>query len=134
MGTSTFSPGFRLSLFDVLILCAGLIGSIILGTQISWAGMIVGFVVLHFFLFCNVFRMSRPPELLWASAFIGLAGATILIEFPGWIATPIIAIALSSFLIWRETKREDYHGICWKRWNPSLPDWWESRHVTTNGE
>ncbi len=134
MAKSKFNPGFRLSVFDVFILCAGLIGAFIFGAKIWWGGMIVGFVVLHFFLFCNVFRISRPPELIWAFVFTMLAGATILTEFPGWIATPIIAIALSSFLIWRETKREDYHGIYWERWNPSLPDWWESRHETSNGE
>ena len=93
MGTSTFSPGFRLSFFDVVILFAGLIGAIVLGVQIWWAGMIIGFVVLHFFLFCNVFRISRPPELVWAAVFIVLSGFTILTEYPGWIATPIISEA-----------------------------------------
>lgn len=132
MSTSKFSPGFRLSLFDVLILCAGLIGTVVLGAQIWWAGMMVGFVVLHFFFFCNVFRISRAPELIWASAFIALAGATILTEFPGWIATVTIALFLSSFLIWRETKREDYHGICWERWNPMLEDWWQVRYARSN--
>lgn len=132
MNRSTFSPGFRLSLFDVLILVVGLIGAVVLGLQIWWAGMIVGFVVLHFFLFCNVFRISRPPELIWAMAFVGLAGSTIATEVPGWIATVAIALLLSSVLIWRETKREDYHGICWKRWNPKLPDWWKSHKLATN--
>ena len=134
MGTSTFSPGFRLSSFDVVILVAGLIGALLLGAQIWWAGLIIGFVALHFFLFCNIFRISRVPELIWAVAFVVLAGLTILTDFPGWLATSVIAIALSSFLIWRETKKPDYHGVCWEKWNPSLPSWWESHNTTTNGE
>lgn len=134
MGASRFRPGFRLSLFDIVILCAGVMGSAFAGLQLWWAGMIVGLVVLHFFLFCNVFRISRAPELIWAAAIVALAGATILTDYPGWIATPILAVALSSFLIWRETKREDYHGVCWKKWNPGLPDWWQARQKNNNGE
>jgi hypothetical protein len=128
MAKPTFNPGFRLSFLDVLILCAGLIGSIVLGLQTGWAGFVVMLVVLHFFLFCNVFRISRPPELIWAAAFVVLGGATILTEFPGWIATMVISVALSSHLIWRETRKPHYHGICWKKWNPALPDWWDAQH------
>lgn len=134
MAHPTFSPGFRLSLVDILILFVGLIGAVFLGSQILWAGLIIGFVVLHFFLFCNVFRISRPPELIWASVFVAFAGITIFTGFPGWVVTFTAAIILSAFLIWRETKREDYHGIYWEQWNPSLPDWWESRQTNANGE
>jgi len=134
MGRSTFSPGFRLSSFDVAILVAGLLGAILLGVQFWWAGMLIGFVVLHFFLFCNVFRISRPSELVWAAVFVATAGLTVLTGFPGWVATAVIAIALSSFLIGRETKKPDYHGIYWKSWNPSLPSWWEARNTTPSGE
>jgi hypothetical protein len=129
MSTSTFRPGARLSFFDMIILVGGLVGAIQVEGVIWWAGMVVGCVVIHFFLFCNIFRISRPPELIWATVFVLLAGSTILTETPGWVATYTIAIALSSFLIWRETKKPDYHGICWKKWNPDLPTWWESRET-----
>ena len=110
----------------MVILITGLIGAIILGLQIWWAGLSIGLVVLHFFLFCNVFRISRFSELIWAGTFIVLAGTTILTEYLGWIATSVLAITLSSFLIWRETKKDNYHGIFWKAWNPTLPDWWKT--------
>ena len=126
MNSSAFNPGFRLSVIDVFILIVGLIVSIVLGIQIWWAGMIIAFVVVHFFLFCNVFRMSRSPELIWAAGFVTLAASTIFTGIPGWIGSAIISIGLSSFLIWRETKKQGYHGICWKRWNAALPEWWES--------
>lgn len=134
MAHPSFRPGFRLSLLDILILFVGLTGSVFLGSRILSAGLIVGFVVLHFFLFCNVFRISRPPELIWASVFVALAAITIFTGLPGWVVTFTTAIILSTFLIWRETKREDYHGIYWERWNPSLPDWWESRQANPIGE
>jgi hypothetical protein len=124
VSTSTFSPGFRISAFDIVILCAGLTGSIIVYRQAWWSGWAVAFVVLHFFLFCNVFRIARAPELVWATTFIALAALTILTKFPGWVATTAITFALSSLLIWRETKMSNYHGIFWQKWNPSLPDYW----------
>ena len=122
-----FQPGFRLSVFDTIILIIGIAGSILLGSVAWWFGAIVAFVVLHFFLFCNVFRISRPPELIWGAIFLATAAATILTERPGWIATFSIAIAVSTYLIWRETKRKHYHGIYWQSWNPDLVSWWDAR-------
>ena len=128
--TATFAPGFRLSRFDILILSTGIIGSAFAATQAWWAGAIIGFVVLHFFLFCNVFRIARKPELIWAAAFLLLAGSTILTGVPGWITAFPLSGALSIFLIWKETKNPGYHGIAWNHWNPNLPTWWEQKHST----
>jgi hypothetical protein len=106
-------------------------GGILLGTNIWWAGFAVAFVVLHFFLFCNVFRISRSAELFWAGAFLLLAGSTLLTGLPGWVAVILGSIALSSYFIWRETKKPSYRGICWKQWNPDLRGWWDE-HCDTN--
>ena len=127
-----FQPGFRISPLDSVILCAGLVGSILLGWLVWWAGFTVGFVVLHFFLFCNVFRIPRGAELIWSAGFIVLAGSTIITEFPGWIATVVGSIVLSSFLIWRWTKSEHYDGIFWERFNPKLAKRWEPGASASN--
>ena len=84
MPAQRFTPGFRISLFDVLVLIAGMIGAFIVGVQVWWAGMVIGFVVGHFFLFCNVFRIGRKPELIWAAVFTFLAGSTVITAIPGW--------------------------------------------------
>src|SRR5947207_1687337 len=78
-----FSPGFRISAFDVVVLALGAAGAIFVGMKIWWAGMIIGFVIGHFFLFCNVFRISRRPGLIWAAVFTVLATSTILTCIPG---------------------------------------------------
>lgn len=122
MDDPDFRPGFQFSRLDVIVLAAGLMGSIAAGWQAWWAGTVVGFVVVHFFLFCNVFRIPRAMELLWSAFFVLLAGGTILVNFPGWIATFSISLALSSLLFWRVTRRDDYHGIYWKVFNPRLLD------------
>src|SRR6476646_9700374 len=86
-GDPRFKPGFQLSVLDVIVLIAGTWGSWFMGREVWWAGVMVGFVVGHFFLFCNVFRISRASELIWAAAVVILSGATIAMGFPGWPAT-----------------------------------------------
>ena len=46
-----FNPGFRLSLFDIVVL----------------------FVLGHFFYFCNITRMSRIPKLIWTVCYCFLS-------------------------------------------------------------
>jgi hypothetical protein len=125
MRQPTFIPGFRISLFDTVFLTLGIAGSLFLATKLWWAGFVVGLVILHFFAFCNVFRITRRSELVWAGAFVLVCGSTITTGFPGWIATGVASVGLSSFLIWRETKYDDYHGIFWQIWNPGLRGRWE---------
>jgi hypothetical protein len=122
-----FSPGFRLSSLDVFVLIGGTIGAAILGLQILWIGLVVSFVVGHFFLFCNVFRMSRPLELAWASVFTLLAGLTILSGYPGWGVTVAISIGATLVLVVIEMRRPSYHGVGWERINPGLRQWWNAR-------
>jgi len=133
MTTQQFKPGFRISIPEAMILCAGIVGGILRGTNTWWAGFAVAFVVLHFFLFCNVFRITRSPELIWAGAFLLLGGSTLLTGLPGWVAAILCSIALSSYFIWRETKKPSYHGICWEQWNPDLRSWWNEHCTPNNG-
>jgi len=123
-----FAPGFRLSRLDVVVLVAGLALAVAIGARDGWHGFAVAFVVLHFFLFCNVFRMSRPPELVWAAAFTLLAGATVSFGRPGWIATSAVSLGLSGALIARELRQPHYHGVLWRRFNPRLPEWWRTHN------
>ncbi len=125
----TFQPGFRISFGDVafLIICLGGAAYAAWATGLPWTGFVVAFVVLHFFLFCNVFRIARVPELIWGGIFAALAGSTIVFGKPGWLATSLISLALTVFLLVRETRQPHYHGVGWQRWNPKLPEWWRSR-------
>jgi hypothetical protein len=121
-----FKPGFRFSLLDLAILLLGGFGAILAWAENGWAGFLVAFVVLHFFLFCNVFRISRSPELVWAAAFVLLAGGTIMGDFPGWMFTIIFSLCITGRVLLREMEMPWYHGIGWQRLNPGLPQWWES--------
>gem|GEM_PF-2926651 len=61
-----FSPGLRISWTDGLILLSGAAVALV-GLSYSWyLSFIVGFVCLHFFLFCNVCRITIIADLLRA--------------------------------------------------------------------
>jgi hypothetical protein len=107
-----------------LILAAGASGAAFAPHPFN---VVAGTAVGHFFLFCNVFRMSRPPELLWAFTFTVLSGATLRTGGPGWLATVTVSVALAVVLIGLETRKPRYHGVGWKKLNPRLPDWWRSQ-------
>lgn len=120
-----FRPGFRMSWFDAAVLLVGAILAWLVGDRMAIGGLLVGFVVGHFFLFCNVFRIARNSELLWAGVFLSLAVSTVLCQAQGWWVTIPVSLVLSTFLIWLEMRKPSYHGIGWQRINPNLETWWK---------
>ncbi len=124
MTTIKFKPGFRLSITDAIVLIAGGVAAIFLARVEVFTSFIIMFVLGHFFLFCNVFRISRPPELIWATVFTGLSIMTITVGFPGWTVTTVISLLTSVCCIIREIKLPSYHGILWQKFNPGLEEWW----------
>ena len=130
MAEREFKPGFRFDLIDAVVLVAGFVS--VVYAYINAAALIalvISFVVFHFFLFCNVFRISRPPEMIWATWFVLCCVITVQFEWPGWVATAIGSVCLSVALIVLEMRKPSYHGVMWKRLNPSLPEWWQARQV-----
>ena len=128
LSRSEFKPGVRLSALDVGVLICGTVGSVAAWQWVWWVGFVIAFVVAHFFLFCNVFRISRPLELVWAAAFVALAGSTVMNETPGWLVTVVGSLVVTVAVIAIEMFSPSYHGIGWQRLNPRLPQWWET-HV-----
>ncbi len=122
-----FNPGFRLDAIDTLVLVAGAAGAIFLAQVEWWMGLIVGFAVGHFFLFCNVFRVAKPLELTWSAIFVVLAGSTIATGQPGWLVTIVTTLVATLAVIAMQVRKPSYHGIAWQRLNPRLPEWWESQ-------
>jgi hypothetical protein len=82
--------------------------------------------VFHFFLFCNVFRLSRPLELLWSAWFLACVGLRVLAGVPWFVVAAAVAAA-TTLVICRELRKESYHGVLWRWLNPELPAWWAGR-------
>lgn len=120
-----FEPGFRASTADLCAIAAAACGAAALSDSFRTASLIIIVTTLHFFLFCNVFRIRRRPEMIWAGVFFLLSVATIRLEVPGWPATIAAAAAVAAGLIARETRHPSYHGVGWERLNPGLRAWWD---------
>ena len=66
------------------------IGLCVLATALGWSSLgehalIPALALGHFFLFCNVFRVRRSYELVWAGCFLVNAGAWITLSgFDVW--------------------------------------------------
>jgi hypothetical protein len=129
-----FQPGFRLSAIDVIVLVLGGVGSVYAMTVDWWLGVATAFVVLHFFLFCNVLRMSRPLEFIWAGAFSALAVATISLNLLSWPIVFSMSLLLTVIVALIEIRRPSYHGIGWQKLNPRLPEWWQSGGERNSGQ
>jgi hypothetical protein len=127
MPEAVFSPGFRLSKLDVVVLVLGTVAAAIAGIFVWWVGYVIALVIGHFFLFCNVFRLARPLELAWAAVFVALAGATVASDWPGWIATTVGTLVATVVVIGLEMRKASYHGVLWERINPGLREWWEAQ-------
>jgi hypothetical protein len=121
-----FSPGFRLSVLDALIIAIGAAAAFFLASVEPWWGFMVAFVVAHFFLFCNIVRMARPLELAWAGIFLALAATTIVLDIPGWPLTASASLAVTLVVVVLQMRKPSYHGLGWQRINPGLRAWWSS--------
>lgn len=127
-----FRPGVRLSGIDVFVLVFGTVAVLAVSPFVPWLGFAIAFVVVHFFLFCNVFRIARMPELIWAALYLAFAISTLSYGQPGWLITTLIMVSASAVLIAIEMRKPSYHGIGWQRINPGLRDWWESNVLQRN--
>lgn len=132
MNTPAFRPGFRLSVVDILVLVVGAACSLLLDGMENPLGQAVLFTVAHFFLFCNVLRMRRSFELIWAALFLLLASLSISCDVPTWSVTVLIILAATLVLTVLQVRQPSYHGIFWQQLNPGLPQWWEE-HIKQRG-
>jgi hypothetical protein len=127
---TNFSPGFRISVVDVIVLLLGITASIGLGFVLPWLGAVIAFVVGHFFLFCNIVRMARSSELTWAAIFLTVSTSTVVVNFPGWFVSFFLSSLATFILVIVELRKPSYHGVFWQYFNPDLPYWWSAQAST----
>lgn len=122
-----FRPGFRFAPTDGLVLLAGAVGAAMAWRIEPAIGIAVLLPVAMFFVFCNVVRMVRSLELVWAGAYA--AGCVARIQFGGppwpWVVGGCLLLAVA--LVGLQLRRADYHGVGWQRVNSQLPAWWAAR-------
>lgn len=123
-----FAPGFRILTHDKWVLMIASSLTIIIYQYSELMSLVIAMAALHFFLFCNVFRISRLPELLWSAVFVG--SAYLLNRGTFSVSTMILVseVTAAALILW-SCRQPDYHGIYWRRWNPDLQKWWESKQI-----
>jgi hypothetical protein len=114
-----------MSWLDASVLVLGAAGSLWAVRIDTALGIAILFTVGHFFLFCNVVRMSRPRELTWAALFVFLAISTMRGNTPTWNQTFLVSLIATCVLVFFQMRSPSYHGVFWRRINPALPIWWQ---------
>lgn len=123
--TRIFRPGFRLSLLDVVVLFCGAVAAWQVAQMDAGLAAVMLFTLGHFFLFCNIVRMARALELVWAAVFLSLAITSLLFGLLTLNQVFLLCLLLTCVLVFVHSRSPSYHGVFWKKINPGLPDWWE---------
>ncbi len=105
------SLGLQCSVSDAVVLLAGAGAAWWLWQPMPEIALLVTFVVGHFFLFCNVFRIHRKFELTWAAAFIANVVAGIHSGAWGLTQAMLWQIPLTVVFILAEMRTARYHGV-----------------------
>ena len=132
MKKADFKPGFRLSLLDAVILASGGAAAYWCYSFSSIVTFAIVFVVGHFFLFCNLVRMSRVPELVWAAFFTALSVSHYRFGWPAGEYVLASTVLLTLVLVVVETSKPSYHGVLWKKLNPNLEEWFKETNAGKN--
>lgn len=111
--------GFRFSLVDAVVVVVTVLSLPWLMQTVGLEGALPAYVVFHFFLFCNVFRIRRCQELLWSAGFVVLLLNLQLSDVAVW-SVMFWHLPVSVVVIWWETRHWGYHGIFAVQWNPLL--------------
>lgn len=119
--------GFRFSLTDAIAIgmfltVAG--GLWHLGNPLWW---LLVMAAGHFFLFCNVFRIVRHRELIWAGLFVVNVGVWTWLEHLTWSGVLLCQLPITVVLIIADIRAAEYHGVFANKLNPQLNEYLERR-------
>ena len=115
LAAGQFQPGFRWSVTDVAVVAVGVCVALT-SSEGLWIALAIG----PFLLFCNVLRLARVLELVWAAVFVVAAAALPLGVALGVIGAATLVVGVIAI------RRPSYHGALWQRINPELPRWWDA--------
>ena len=119
--------GFRLSFMDVLVVGLFLGVAAVLWRHNSPLWWILVMAVAHFFLFCNVFRIVRRLELVWAGIFILNIGTWDFFNHLTWLLVLLCQLPVTIVLLIAEICSPRYHGVFANRLNPRLNEYLTGR-------
>ena len=119
--------GFRLSWLDAAVLALAVPATWLLWPVIGPIAGCIAMALGHFFLFCNVFRIIRWKELVWAAVCVLNVAAWSIVDDTWWPGILAVQTPLTIALIATELRTGRYHGVWARRLNPHLDNWLERR-------
>ena len=121
--------GFRFSGMDAAVIGVFAVAATALSIMESPLWWLLTIVAGHFFLFCNVLRVRRSLELVWAALF--LANVAVWSSLDRLSCAGVLAgqLPVTAVLALIELRSQQYHGILAQRINPRLNDYLEQRRL-----
>ena len=109
--TRRSKPGFRFWPQDAAVIAIGTLATVWLWEQVGSVSLLLPGVLLHFFLFCNVFRVRTRFELIWAVSFVLNAAAWQIADELSWQRLLGSQLVITVLVIGAELRSPSYHGI-----------------------
>lgn len=120
--------GLRLSKLDCFVIVFSVVATVALGSFTNGYSMIGMLVVTHFFLFCNVFRIPRTPELVWAGAFLTICLTLLICDVLHPLILSVAILPVTVMVLVHAIRLPSYHGVFARRLNPNLDDYLTGRN------
>ncbi len=105
------SHGFRFSILDAVVLLVGAGLPWLLWSPVGHLALLIPFTVFHFFLFCNVLRVPRGCELLWAGVFVVNVGTWVVSGAFTWWGVLGVQLPVTVAVLAYALQLPSYHGI-----------------------
>jgi hypothetical protein len=112
--------GFRYSFLDALVLILGAGATWLLWDLGPLVAAVPAVALVHFFLFCNVFRVHRRLELVWAGALLVNAAVWFAAGSFTWVNVLAVQTPLTAGVVAFEMCMPRYHGVFAHAINPRL--------------
>jgi len=107
--------GFRAAPWDPVVLVLAIVAVALLWRPLQPAAWLVATVVLHFFLFCNVFRVRRALELIWSGIFLANVAVFAFIGHIDGALVLLCQLPVTVAVILMEVRSPRYHGVFSRR-------------------
>ncbi len=103
--------GFRFSTADLFAVTVCIVATWLLRSTLDDFVWLLPITLGHFFLFCNVFRIWRKYELIWAAIFVINVAIWTMVGHFSWGRVLLVQSPVTVILIVLQIRSDRYHGI-----------------------
>ena len=108
--------GFRFSAMDASIFAGGVVATMVLWYFVGPFSLVVPYLLGHFFLFCNTFRVGGERSLIWVGTF--LANVYFWPQTQHLLVHLSIQAVITLILVVQCVLGRNYHGLACTQINP----------------